>query len=302
MSIQAKPFALLPICAAAVTIFGGVIIAAPAQADGGCVKGDVAGQVPRKANDTDMVCVSPAIAELVQQENANKDAGYAGGGAYGPLTCINGLVWREAYDGDGICVTPARRTETWQENANAGVGATGGLKPNNTNAGGNPTGGNVGTGGPDPALLAAVNDARAHPEKYPPNGDANAGEGAKMTACSNPFVNSASLASAAATHNQFIAGPGAGGDPHQNASGKQSWADGGPIQAAGYNSWRAEIVAIGQGNENGAVVDWMQNDANASPPWGHRNNILNCGALQAGAAHLSGGPQGNYWTVDIGTP
>ena len=97
----------------------------------------------RKTNDTDMVCVSPEIAALVQQENANKDAGYAGGGPYGPLTCINGLVWREGYDGDGICVTPARRTETWQENANAGVGATGGLKPQTpplrvTRAAGNP--------------------------------------------------------------------------------------------------------------------------------------------------------------------
>jgi hypothetical protein len=300
MSITAKLFTLLPICAAAVTVFGSVLTAVPAQADGGCVPNDAASQVPRKANDSDMVCVSPAIAGLVQQENANKDAGYAGGGAYGPLTCINGLVWREAYDGDGICVTPARRTETWQQNANAGVGATGGLKPNNAAAGGG--GGNVGSGGPDPALLAAVNDARAHPEKYPPNGDANAGEGAKMTACDNPLANSASLGTAAATHNQFIAGPGAGGDPHQNANGKQSWADGGPIQAAGYNSGRAEIVAIGQGSPNEALVFWMQNDATASPPWGHRNNILNCDLQQAGAAHLSGGPGGNYWTVDFGTP
>src|ERR1700712_1779201 len=100
MSFKAKPFTLLPICAAAVTVFGSMLATVPAQADGGCVKGDVAGQVPRLTNDTDMVCVPPPIAALVQQENANKDAGYAGGGPYGPLTCINGLVWREGYDGD----------------------------------------------------------------------------------------------------------------------------------------------------------------------------------------------------------
>jgi hypothetical protein len=292
MNSRAKLSTLLPICAA-FTVFGGVLAAAPAQADGGCIPGDQAGMVPRQARPSDMVCVTPAIAATVQQENANKDAGYAGGGAYGPLTCISGLVWREAFDGDGVCVSPARRTETWQENANAGVGSTGGLTPNNTGGGT----GNVGTGGPDPALLAAVNDARVRPDKYPPNGNT---AGAKMDGCNNPVANSSSLASAAATHNQFIAGPGAGGNPHQNANGKLSWDDGGPIQAAGYNSARAEIVAMGQGSANAAVVDWMQNDADQG--WQHRNIILDCDYQQAGAAHLSGGPNGNYWTVDFGTP
>jgi hypothetical protein len=295
MTVKAKHFTLLPICAAAVTVLGSMLVTVPAQADGGCVKGDAAGQVPRLTNDTDMVCVSPAIAALVQQENASKDAGYAGGGPYGPLTCINGLVWREGYDGDAVCVTPARRTETWQENANAGVGATGGLKPNTTSAGNPGGGGNIGGGG-DSALLAAVNDARAHPEKFPPNGNAG---GAKMEACDNPVANSAGLTSAAVAHNQFIAAnPDA--NPHQNASGVLSWDDGGPIQLAGYNSQRAEIVATGQGSANAAIVDWMQNDGDQA--WGHRNIILNCDLQQAGAAHGTGGKWGNYWTVDFGTP
>ncbi|OBK46810.1 hypothetical protein [Mycobacterium sp. 1081908.1] len=69
----------------------------------------------------------------MQSENAAaaRGQGYAGGGAYGPKTCVSGLVWREGYDGDAVCVSPQRRQETWQENANAGVGATGGLQPQN---------------------------------------------------------------------------------------------------------------------------------------------------------------------------
>ncbi|OBH24378.1 hypothetical protein A5692_04850 [Mycobacterium sp. E342] len=102
-----------------------------ASANGGCIPGDAAGQVPRQARPGDNVCVSPSVASEVQSENSAAAAGqgYAGGGAYGPKTCVSGLVWREAFDGDAVCVSPQRRNETWQENANAGVGATGGLKP-----------------------------------------------------------------------------------------------------------------------------------------------------------------------------
>lgn len=102
-----------------------------ASANGGCIPGDAPGQVPRQARPGDNVCVSSTVAAEVQSENAAAAAGqgYAGGGAYGPRTCVSGLVWREAFDGDAVCVSPQRRTETWQENANAGVGATGGLKP-----------------------------------------------------------------------------------------------------------------------------------------------------------------------------
>jgi hypothetical protein len=291
MGIKATSSTLLPICAAAVTVFGTVLTAGPAQADGGCVKGDVAGQVPRNARDGDMVCVPPDIAALVQQENANKDSGYAGGGPYGPLTCINGLVWREAFDGDAVCVTPARRTETWQENANAGVGATGGLKPNNAGGGGGGGGGNS-SGGPDPALLAAVNDARAHPQKYPPNGNT---AGAKMDGCDNPLGNSSGLANLAAAHNTYIATlPKSEKDLHKDPGG---YAWDGRIQAVGFGK-AGEIVAVGYSNAQAAVVDWMQNDGDQG--WGHRNNILDCDYSSAGAAHATGGAWGNYWTVDLG--
>jgi hypothetical protein len=155
----------------------------------------------------------------------------------------------------------------------------------------------VGSGGPDGALLGAVNDARLHPEKYPPHGNT---AGAKMDACPSAFNGSGSLDQAAATHNSYIASQGKGVNPHQNASGKLSWEDGGPIQAAGYNSARAEIVATGQGTANAAVVAWMQDDGDQA--WGHRNIILDCNLSDAGAAHLAGGPWGNYWTVDAGTP
>ena len=301
MSIKATTSALLPVWAITATVLGGVL-ATPAQADGGCVPGDQAGMVPRQARPSDMVCVSPDIAALVAQENANKDAGYAGGGAYGPLTCINGLVWREAFDGDGICVTPARRTETWQENANAGVGNTGGLKPQpGSNPGGGPA--TQGTGSPDAALVNAVNDARLHPEKYPPRGDLTAGNGPKMTGCTNALAHSGALDNTAATHSAFIATMPADvvnvyPNMHKTASGGLAWDDGGPIQQAGYNG-RWQIVADGFPNEAGAVVFWMQDDAGSA--WDHRNKILDCGITDAGGGRFAGGPLGNYWTVDLGS-
>jgi hypothetical protein len=301
----------LPICAAAVAVFGTVAVAVPSWADGGCVPGDTAGMVPRSARAGDNVCVSPQVADEVQQENATAQERYAGGGANGPLTCKSGWVWREAFDGDGICVTPQRRQETWQENANAGVGPTGGLKPTTGSTGAEqvplprPGENSALLGGGDPALLAAVNDARANPGKYPPNGNT---AGAKMTGCDTALQNSAALTNTAVAHNSYIAtlpkdGPtGVDVYPnmHQNANGKLSGDPGGPIQAAGYNTWRAEIVAFGQSSEAGALQFWMQNDENSQ--WDHRNAILRCETTDAGAAHLTGGPYGNYWTVDFGTP
>jgi hypothetical protein len=119
---------VLTLCAAAITVLGGVTVLPAASADGGCIPGDIPGQVPRLTRLNDNVCVPPNIAQEVSHENAaaTRGQGYANGGAYGPNTCISGLVWREGFEGDAVCVSPARRTETWQENANAGVGATGG--------------------------------------------------------------------------------------------------------------------------------------------------------------------------------
>jgi len=299
MNIKSTTLSLLPVCAAAVTVFGGVLVAPMAGADGGCIPGDQAGMVPRNARPGDNVCVPPNIATLVQQENADKANGYAGGGAYGDLTCKSGLVWREAFDGDAVCVTPARRTETWQENANAGVGNTGGLKPQ---AGVTPGGGPAaqGSGGPDSALLAAVNDARLHPENYPPHGDAS---GAAMTACPKPFNHSGALDNTAATHNSFIATMPADvvnvyPNMHKTASGGLAFDQGGPISQAGYNS-TGQIVADGFPTPAAAVVFWMQDDAPSQ--WGHRNKILDCSLTDAGAASFTGGPLGHYWTVDMGS-
>jgi len=60
-----------------------------------------------------------------------------------------------------------------------------------------------------------------------------------------------------------------------------------------------EIVADGFPTEAAAVQFWMQDDAPSN--WDHRNLILNCDLMEAGAAHLTGGPWGHYWTVDMGT-
>jgi uncharacterized protein YkwD len=272
MSITAKSSALLPICAAAVTVFGSVLTAVPAHADGGCVPNDAAGQVPRKANDSDMVCVSPAIAALVQQENANKDAGYAGGGAYGPLTCINGLVWREAYDGDGICVTPARRTETWQQNANAGVGATGGLKPNNANAGGG--GGGAPTGDSSGEMLALFNDQRTA-----------AGCAALPT---NP-----QLTAAAARHANDMLKNKMKSDEHNGSDGSTTQTR---IQQSGYyNGFNAnhagEIVFGYPGMTPQAAIDGFM----ASP--NHKAQITDCSWTDIGVAAPSGG--GSMYVVAV---
>ncbi len=260
MKYTATSQAILPICALAVTVFGSLLLTVPAQADGGCVKGDVAGQVPRKTNDTDMVCVPPAIAALVQQENANKDAGYAGGGPYGPLTCINGLVWREGYDGDAICVTPARRTETWQQNANAGVGATGGLKPNNANAGGGGGGGGNNPGGSDQsgAVLGGINAQRA------------------ANGC-GPLASNGQLNAAASRHANDMQSSGVTG--HDGSDGSNP---GSRIADAGYapvGRWAENVYwGTGGGATADAAVTWWMN----SP--GHRANILTCEFTDVGVA------------------
>jgi hypothetical protein len=307
MSVKAKPFTLLPICAAAVTVFGSMLATVPAQADGGCIPGDQAGMVPRNARPGDNACVPPDVAALVQTETANKNDGYAAGAGSTDLICKSGLVWREAFDGDAVCVTPERRTETWQENANAGVGNTGGLKPQaGVTAGGGPAA--QGTGGPDQALLAIVNDARLHPEKYPLIGD-YAGNptdtsSAHSTACPKPFGRSGALENSAATHNSYIATipkPGLDGGvrAHETPGGGQVGDPGGPLARAGYGH-NGEIVAAEWADNAAAVKYWMSLDG---PGWGHRNAILDCSLTDAGAASFSapGSPYKTYYTVDMGS-
>jgi uncharacterized protein YkwD len=268
MSLKATSSALLPICAAAVTVFGTVLTAGPAQADGGCVKGDVAGQVPRNARDGDMVCVPPDIAALVQQENANKDSGYAGGGPYGPLTCINGLVWREAFDGDAVCVSPARRTQTWQENANAGVGATGGLKPNNAAGGG----GGAPTGDSSGEMLSLINQQRTA-----------AGCAALPT---NP-----QLQAAASQHANDMLKNKMKSDEHGGSDGSTPQSR---VEASGYpqGTWAsAEIVFGYPGMTPQAAIDGFMN----SPP--HKAKIVDCSWQDIGVAAPSG--DGSLYVVGV---
>jgi uncharacterized protein YkwD len=266
MSIKAKHSAFLPICAAAVTVFGSVLATGPAHADGGCIPGDTAGQVPRNARPGDNVCVSPDTAALVQQENANKDAGYAGGGPYGPLTCIQGLVWREAFDGDGICVTPERRQETWQQNANAGVGATGGLQPNTGTGTGAPTGDSSGE------MLSLINQKRTA-----------AGCAALP---SNP-----QLTAAAARHANDMLKNKMPSDQHAGSDGSSSDSR---IRDSGYPSgtWSsAEIVFGYPGMTSQAAIDGFM----GSP--GHRGHIENCSWTDIGVSAPSGG--GSMYVVAV---
>jgi hypothetical protein len=149
-----------------------------------------------------------------------------------------------------------------------------------------------------------VNDARTHPESYPPRGDT---AGAAMAACDGPFESSQALADTAAAHNDFLASQPVEWvmtRPHMHAStpdGMQMSTDAGaPIDQAGFHSLRAQIVAMGYPTAAAVVQAWMQDDGPLA--WGHRNIILNCALSQAGAAYLQGGPGGHYWTVNMGNP
>ncbi|MGI5125548.1 CAP domain-containing protein [Pseudonocardia sp. CA-107938] len=153
---------------------------------------------------------------------------------------------------------------------------------------------------PDP-LLVAVNDARLHPEKYPPHGDTS---GATMAACPAPFARSSALGRVALEHTKYLAGQpidvvNTFPNMHKDPNGSLAWEDGGHIAAAGYNAGRGEIVATGFPTAEAAVRFWMQDDAPFN--WGHRNLILNCSLAEAGAGHVAGGSGGHYWTVDMGT-
>jgi hypothetical protein len=161
------------------------------------------------------------------------------------------------------------------------------------------------TNGAASEIEALVNDARTHPELYPPRGDTT---GAAMASCDGPFVSSAALADTASAHNDFLASQPVEWvmtRPHMHAStpdGMQMSTDAGaPIDQAGFHSLRAQIVAMGYPTAAAVVQAWMQDDGGALN-WGHRNIILNCALSQAGAAYLQGGPGGYYWTVNMGNP
>ncbi len=150
------------------------------------------------------------------------------------------------------------------------------------------------------ALLTAINDARMHPEKYPPRGNT---AGAKMGACTSPFRQSAALYKGANAHDKFLAGQPtswvqSGLNAHRDPNGALAWESNGHIAAAGFNGARAEIVAWGQPTSAAAVRAWMQDDEHSN--WGHRNIILDCSLSYAGASNYAGGPAGHYFTADMG--
>jgi uncharacterized protein YkwD len=245
-------FAFWPLTAAALTAVSIVVSPVPSQADGGCIPGDIAGQVPRNARPGDNVCVPPNVAATVQQENETAaDRREPNGGAYGPLTCKSGWVWREAFDGDGVCVTPQRRQETWQQNANAGVGATGGLKPNVPKP---PQTTGSDQGG---AVLSLVNQQRA------------------ANGC-GPLASNGQLTAAAARHAKDMATSGV--ELHTGSDGSTPESR---ISDAGYAfSKDGEIVywGTGGGGTPQAAVNWWMN----SP--GHRAIITDCSFTDVGFA------------------
>ncbi|MGW5030770.1 CAP domain-containing protein [Streptomyces nigra] len=154
----------------------------------------------------------------------------------------------------------------------------------------------------DTELFQKVNEARTHPDRYPPHGDATL---AKMSPCSNAFQPSKWLTGTAQAHNSFLASQpiewvNTYPNMHVNPDGSLVGEAGEALDMAGYHSSRGEIVATGFPTADAVVRFWMQDDAPFQ--WGHRNLILDCGLTQAGAAHLQGGPGGHYWTVDMGTP
>ncbi|MFF3677409.1 CAP domain-containing protein [Streptomyces sp. NPDC002120] len=144
-----------------------------------------------------------------------------------------------------------------------------------------------------------INDAREHPQKYPPHGNTS---GAVMSACPSGFRFSGALTETARNHNVFLSGKdknwvSTGDNMHRGPSGKLVWDDGEPMAEAGYNP-RKENVAVGFSTPEQAVRFWMQDDEVHA--WGHRNAILNCSISEGGVGHYPGGPWGHYWTLDMG--
>jgi hypothetical protein len=79
----------------------------------------IQGYVWREAIPSDHVCVTPAVRDRTQQENATVVERRDPTGPYGSNTCKSGFVWREAFDGDTVCVTPDIRSQTKADNAAA---------------------------------------------------------------------------------------------------------------------------------------------------------------------------------------
>jgi cysteine-rich secretory family protein len=250
----------------------------------------IAGYIPREAFPGDDICVTPTTHQRALADNAAGPSRIEPGkNGYGPQACKSGYVWREARVSDLVCVTPDVRTQTKYDNSQATS-----RRPIKKL-------GKARVPAAQTELMRLVNDARTHPEKYPPNGNA---QEATMAACPTPFQVSSSLSGAASRHNTYLATQPIASvnmfpNMHKEPDGKLVWDDGESIDKAGYQTKRAEIVATGFPTAAEAMRFWMQDDAPSK--WGHRNNILNCAIREAGGAHLQGGPGNHYWTVDMGT-
>jgi hypothetical protein len=150
-------------------------------------------------------------------------------------------------------------------------------------------------------LFDLINEARAHPENYPPNGNSS---GASLSACPSPLRYSQQLSDIASHHNNFLASRdinwvNADDHMHRGPDGKLTSEVGQPMDRAGYHTSRGENVATGFPTAAEVLHFWMQDDERWK--WGHRNLILNCSAQEAAIAHLQGGPGRHYWTLDLGT-
>ncbi len=207
--------------------------------------------------------------------------------------------------GGGHAVTSSQ-SPTWA--LVLGVGAPG-QAPGSTGAAGNnpaPAPGTTGSTGDgqltaeERQVLDSINDARAHPQKYPPSGNTS---GAAMNSCANPVQYSQQLRDIARDHNNFLASrpidwvnqyP----NMHTGPDGKLAWDPGAPMDQAGYRTYRGENVATGFPTSAEVMRFWMQDDERSA--WGHRNFILNCTNQEAGVGHDQGGPGGHYWTLDMG--
>lgn len=73
------------------------------------------GLVWRNAGSRDWLCVEPAEARRIDEENAEAANNWVDG-PDGPYTCRPGLVRREAFTRDVVCVDPARQATVRQMN------------------------------------------------------------------------------------------------------------------------------------------------------------------------------------------
>jgi hypothetical protein len=76
----------------------------------------VAGYRERLITAGDHVCISDALFDQVQVDNAAGDR-VDPNGAYGPRSCKYPYVWREAVADDDVCVTPDNRAAHAAANA-----------------------------------------------------------------------------------------------------------------------------------------------------------------------------------------